>query len=106
MQAGELRNLIEIYENGAGRNILGEDDDEPVLVTTRKAKIVPVKGKSETLPGNSEDLEITHKITIRSGLTITKDMFFMYAGQKYKIEYWQPNYKNERYMEIFAKMEV
>lgn len=106
MQAGELKNRIQIYKYGSGRNILGEDDDEPVLYKEIKAKIVPLKGTSVQYPGDTKDIEVTHKLTIRSGLTIAKDMFIMYAGQKYNIEYWQPVYNNERYMEIMVKMEV
>ncbi len=106
MQAGELRNKLELYEHGHGYNELGEDDDSPSLRGYVFAKIVPATGGETKFQGESYEGIVTHKIYIRSNVELSRDMFFKYHDAVYRIKTYQPVYKNDRYMEVLTEMEL
>lgn len=109
MQAGDLRCKVTIKKPDAGKNELGEDTQDG-LVTVKEnvpAQIIPTTGYNRDMMGGLDTTEITHKIRIRTGVVdIQPNYVIEYAGQRYDVRWWQPVYKNERFMEIMTVMEV
>lgn len=105
MQAGELRNRIELYSLEKTTNELEQDIFEPTLIKKVWAKIMPQSGKNRGLVGDVVDSVVTHKVIVRRGIELKNDMFFRYRGQKYNIKYWQPVYNNSSFLEISAELE-
>ena len=105
MQAGNLRNQIELYTMETRQNEIGQDKRVPVLYKKVWAKIVPQSGSQQNVPGNAKETKVTHKVTIRRGTDLKNDMLMKYKGQQYRVKYWQPVYDNGGFMEIFVEME-
>jgi len=113
MNIGSLNKRIEIWgkteiENELGEteieNELGETDYTEAKIKTIWAAIIPQtaslqKGQVETILSNT-----THKIICRynAGKDIKQDMFIMFNGHRFDINYiLNPYFKNES-LEIFA----
>lgn len=109
--AGELRNRVELMQRVQTENELGEITydyapyDPPKKVW---AQIVPLSGRTETLPGEVDRVAVTHRITVRraSIRELTTDLRITYRGQAYQVLYFYPNYKQNAWVEIFCKLEV
>ena len=108
MQAGQLRNKIEVYGLVTRVNSLGADSRRPEMIKKVWANIIPTSGQNREEQGNVSEIQVSHKLTVRAKALkdISPDYYFMYKGQKYKILYWYPNYKDNNYMEIFCRLEV
>lgn len=111
LSAGDLRNRVELLQRVQGANELGETTydyqpfDPPKKIWSQ---IVPISGRTETLPGEVDRVAVTHRITVRRGAAreLTTDMRFMYRGQAYQVIYFYPNYKHNAWVEIFCKLVV
>ncbi len=108
MQAGELRNKIDVYALVEEKNSLGAMSKKPKKIKRIWAKIVPTSGYSKEEKGNVTEIEVSHKITVRANALkgLTAEYYIVYQGQKYEILYWYPNYKENNYMELFCRLEV
>ena len=109
MNAGDLRCLIDVFEPKTGTNELGEDTIDELQLVKEKvaAQIIPMTGYNHETMGGLDTTEITHKIRVRTGvIEVQPNYVIMYKGQRYDVRYWQPVYKNERFMEIMTVMEV
>ncbi len=70
------------------------------------AEIVPKTGRENNIQGESIQVSVTHKITIRSR-AIKKprnDMYFEFRGQRYEVLYFMPHYKNNELIEFYCKL--
>jgi len=109
MQAGDLRCKVTIKKPDAAKNELGEDIQDG-LVTVKEnvpAQIIPTTGSNPGMQGDVDATEVTHKIRIRAGVVELKpDYVIIYNDQRFDVRWWQPVYKNERYMEIMTVLEV
>lgn len=107
MIANRLNKRIEVYGKGEITNALGETDFSYTLVKKIWAEIVPTAGSKQQYQGETERADISHKITIRSNaIALTNDMYFMYKGQRYDVNYFMPNYKYNDSIEVFCSLVV
>lgn len=108
MQAGQLKNKVDVYGMMVKTNSLGAESRQPGKIKTIWANIVPTSGRNQEEPGNVSEIYVTHKITVRARALpdIAPDYYIMYHGQKYSLLYWYPNYKDNNYMELFCRLEV
>jgi SPP1 family predicted phage head-tail adaptor len=66
-----------------------------------------VSGSTETLPGGAERAVVTHRITIRPrSCKLTTATRFLYQGQRYDVQYWQPHYKRRDRLEVLVRLVV
>lgn len=111
LSAGDLRNRVELLRRVQGENDLGEVTydyqpyDPPKKVWSQ---IVPLSGRTETLPGELDRVEVTHRITVRLGAIreLSVGMRLVYLGQSYQVAYFYPNYKQNAWLEIYCKLVI
>lgn len=65
VSAGELRNRVEVLRRIGRANPLGEQTYDYEAERRVWAKIVPTAGRGETVEGDMERAEVTHRITVR-----------------------------------------
>ncbi len=108
ISAGDLRSRVEVLRRVKAENALGEDtyDYEP----DRKvwARIVPATGRRESLEGNVERAEITHRVTVRRSAIpeLQTDLRLRYRGQDYEVRYFYPNYRDGGFVDLFVRLVV
>ena len=104
MNPGELDKRIEVWGKTAIKNELKETDYQDTKIKSIWASIIPqtgsmLKGQANTILTNT-----THKIVCRysSGKDIKNDMWIMFKGHRFDINYiLNPYFKNEK-LEIFC----
>lgn len=102
-----LKNKVELYGKVQIKNELGEKDYQYQKIKTIWAEILPQSGSEKAGQGNTLFAEISHKFTIRANAAkLSKDMYFLFLGQTYAIQYFQPNYQHHDRIEIFCKLVV
>lgn len=107
MIVDRLTKRIEVYSKTPIENELGEKDFSYFLVKKIWAEIVPTTGSKQDYQGNTERIAISHKITIRkNAIELTPDMYFIFDGQRYDINYYIPNYKLNNSVEVFCGLVV
>ena len=109
MQAGDLRCKVDFYKPTSTLNELGEDIHDTLALVAEKvpAQITPTSGRNMEMMGDLDNTLVTHKIRIRTGaVDMTPDLVIKFNDQRYDVKYWQPVYKNQRYMEIMTAMEI
>lgn len=105
--ASQLNNRIDVYGKVEFINELTEKDYRYEKIKPIWSKIIALNGAVKDGEGNSQYADITHRITIRVGaIELTKDMYFIYKGQRYDIKYFNPNYKYKDRIEIMASLVV
>ena len=108
ISAGDLRSRVTVMRRVPGKNALGEDtyDYEP----DRKvwARIVPTTGRRESLEGDVERAEITHRVTVRRASIpeLRTDLRLRYRGQDYEVRYFYPNYRDGGFVDLFVRLVV
>lgn len=106
--AGELRNRVEVLARVEGTNDL--DETTYTYEPKRKiwAQIVPISGRTEPVEGRMEQVEVSHRFTIRRASLpeLSTDLAFRYRGQVYQAAYFYPNYKNSGFLDVFCGLVV
>ena len=108
ISAGDLRSRVTVMRRVPGKNALGEDtyDYEP----DRKvwARIVPTTGRRESLEGNVERAEITHRVTVRRSAIpeLQTDLRLRFREQDYDVQYFYPNYRDGGFVDLFVRLVV
>lgn len=100
-----LRNRLTIYSKQPIINELGEDDFEYTPLKTVWGEILNWGGSNTQTAGNTTTEQTSHRIIIRSNAVkeLTDDMFFTHKGIRYDIEYFNPSFKKNDFIEILAK---
>lgn len=102
MNIGDLRHRIEIYGKTKIENELGETDSTFGKIKTIWAAIIPQTSKMQSGQANTILSNTTHKIIVRYDKGITQDMYIMFKGKRFDINYiLNPYFKNET-LEIFC----
>jgi SPP1 family predicted phage head-tail adaptor len=105
MNPGELRHRIDIWGNVSTTNELGETEYSPSKIKTLWAAIMPQTGKLQVQQANTILSNVTHKIIVRygAGNDITQDMYIIFRGKRFNIDYiLNPYFKNET-LELFCE---
>ncbi|MBU3145729.1 head-tail adaptor protein [Clostridium sp. CF012] len=87
-------------------NELGEQDvKEGKIKEVIYCNILPASA-SQRNNGVTEVINHSHKFTVRTKSIedIKVNMFFIFKTQKYEFIYWNPDFKNNEYIEIFTKL--
>ena len=108
MKIAGLSNRIDVYGKVEKENELGEKDYTYDKIKTIWANILPTTGSTRDATGEVVRTEMKYKITIRSDSLkeLTNDMYFIYRGQRYDIDYYIPNFKYRDSMEIYCSLVV
>lgn len=103
-----LRNRIDVYGKKPITNELDEEDFEFGKIKSIWSEIIPTGGSLKTGEGNTIYASVTHKITVRSKAipNLTNDMYFMYKGQRFDINFFQLHYKFNDCIEIMCNLVV
>lgn len=102
MNIGDLRHRIEIFGKAKIENELGETDFTFGKIKTIWAAIIPQTSKMQSGQANTILSNTTHKIIVRYDKGITQDMYIMFKGKRFDINYiLNPYFKNET-LEIFC----
>lgn len=104
--SNRLRNQVDLYGKIKIENELGEVDYDFAKIKSIWAEITPQTGRTVTVVGNVEYEEVTYKFVVRAGAIpkIENSMYFMFKGQRYDINYFNPNYKYRDTIEIICKL--
>lgn len=102
-----LKNRIDVYSKSQIENELGEVDFKYSKLKSIWAEVKPVSGTVKTISGDILQVDMRYKVTIRSNSLkeLTNDMYFVYKGQKYTIDYSIPNFKYKDSIEIYCTLE-
>ena len=103
-----LRHRVGIYTKAERMTEFGELTYSYEKSQTVWAEITPASGRENTMKGDSAQVSVTHKITVRSG-AIKKprnDMFFEYKGQRYEVMYFTPHYRRNDLVEFYCKLKL
>ena len=65
ISAGDLRSRVTVLRRVKTKNALGEDDYTYEPERKVWARIVPTTGRTESLEGDMERVEVTHRVTVR-----------------------------------------
>lgn len=108
MKIAGLSNRIDVYGKVEKENELGEKDYTYDKIKTIWANILPTTGSTRDATGEVVRTEMKYKITIRSDSLkeLTNDMYFIYRGQRYDIDYYIPNFKYRDSMEMYCSLVV
>ncbi len=100
--ASELRHRIAVYAVRDVRDDTDESYNEYYELRKIWAKIIPVNGRTETIDGDMERVVVTHRVFIRTAALpeLASEMYFMYRGQKYEVQYFMPVYNQRGLTEI------
>ena len=102
-----LCNKVEVWSNVEYENELGEKDYSQQKIKSIWAEIKPVNGAIKTITGDIIQVDMKYKITIRSNSIreLKNNMYFIYQGQRYNIDYSIPNFKYKDSIEIYCTLE-
>lgn len=105
-----LRHRIDVYAREESETEFGETDFEYRKIKTVWAgiSVQNVGNLPEDLPGEVRAQRVSHRITVRAG-AIEKprnDMYFMYRGQRYDVEYYSPNYYRNDLIEFYCRLYI
>lgn len=100
----KLRHLVEVYQMKVLVNDLGENDKKPELFKKAYCEIVPLNSSVKNGEAGTEENQHQFKFIfrIKSVLGIKKDWFFIYEGLKYKVIYFNRDFKDNQFIEVFC----
>jgi len=106
--AERLTNRIDVYGKVKYINELDEIDYRFEKFKSIWSEIVATGGTLKTGRGDTIYANVTHKITVRNKAipNLTNDMYFMYQGLRYDIEFFEPNYKYKDAITIMCNLVV
>lgn len=106
--AERLSNRIDVYGKVKFINELDETDYRFEIIKSVWSEIISTGGSLKTGQGDTIYANVTHKITVRNKAipNLTNDMYFMYQGLRYDINFFQPNYRYKDCIEIMCNLVV
>lgn len=99
-----LRHLVEVYQMKVLVNDLGENDTAPELLKRAYCEILPLNSSIKNGEANTENNQHQFKFTFRrkSIQGIKKDWFFLFEGLKYEVIYFNRDFKDNQFIEVFC----
>ena len=107
--AGDLRCYVTLQRRKAQQNALDEKTYDYENWRSFWAQITPFNGRTETIAGDMDRAETTHRIVCRAesiGKIVDIDMRILYHGQVYKVSFWQPNFRRAGYLDFYCRLVV
>jgi len=106
--ATRLRNKIDVYAKVENKTEFGELKYDYKKIANIWAEVLPKSGKEKYIEGNSIQVSVTHKITVRSNAIKEprNDMYFIFKGQRYDVLYFMPNYQKNNLTEFYCKLVI
>lgn len=103
-QVRDLRDRAEVWKASAVRQDNGETAWEYAKLRTIWAAVTPSGGRTESLAGDAERAEITHRVVVRehSLPEICREMYFVVRGLRLDVSYWLPIYNRRGWLEIYC----
>lgn len=103
-----LRNRIEVWGKVPFENEFHEEDYHDGKIKSIWSEVLPTGGILATGQANTIYAKVSHKITIRNNAipNLTNDMYFMYKGLRFDINWFQPNYKYKDAIECMCTLVV
>lgn len=100
-----LDKKIVVWGNVETTNELNETDYTPGEIKNIWAQLIPQTGKLQTQQADTILANVTHKIKIRyaAGKDITQDMWFIYQGHRFDINYILNPYFGNEFLEFFCQ---
>lgn len=100
----KLRHLVEVYQMKVLVNDLGENDTAPELLKRAYCEILPLNSTVKNGEANTENNQHQFKFTFRrkSIQGIKKDWFFLFEGLKYEVIYFNRDFKDNQFIEVFC----
>ena len=100
----KLRHLVEVYQMKVLVNDLGENDTTPELLKRAYCEILPLNSSVKNGEANTENNQHQFKFTfrIKSIQGIKKDWFFLFEGLKYEVIYFNRDFKDNQFIEVFC----
>ncbi len=101
-----LRHKIAVYAKTESKTEFGELTYNYEKISSVWAEIVPKIGKENNISGDSVQVSVTHKITVRNGSIKEprNDMYFEFKGQRYEVLYFMPHYRRNDLIEFYCKL--
>ena len=99
-----LRHFIDVYTMIDTINELGENDKKPELFKKAYCEIVPLNSSVKNGEAGTEENQHQFKFIFRvkSVPRIKKDWFFIYEGLKYEVIYFNRDFKDNQFIEVFC----
>lgn len=99
-----LRHLVEVYQMKVLVNDLGENDTAPELLKRAYCEILPLNSTVKNGEANTENNQHQFKFTFRrkSIQGIKKDWFFLFEDLKYEVIYFNRDFKDNQFIEVFC----
>lgn len=103
-----LNKRADVYSGTSITNELGESDLIYSKLKTVWCAITFLSGLTTNGKANDVDLTVKCRFTIRKNsiTNLTNDMYFMFEGQKYNIDYVLPNFKLRDRLEVYCSLVV
>lgn len=100
-----LRNKLTLYSKQPIINEIGEDDFEYAPLKKVWGEIINWGGSNTKSVAGTTTEQTSHRIIIRSNAVseLTDDMYFVHKGIRYDIEYFNPSFKKNDFIEILVK---
>ncbi|MDK4479933.1 head-tail adaptor protein [Fusobacterium necrophorum] len=100
-----LRHLVKVYSMQDTINELGENEKAPTFFKNAYCEIIPQNSSVKQGQANTESNEHSFKFIfrIKSVPGIEKNWFFIYENLKYKILYFNRDFKDNQFIEVFCK---
>ena len=101
----KLRHEISVYKMTEIKNELGEIDKKEQFIKYAYCEIIPQGNKETKTPADTEYNEHVYRLTFRqqSISEIKKDWYFMHKSNKYEVIYWNEDFTNREFIEVFCK---
>lgn len=105
--SNRLNCRIDVYGEIKIENELGEVDFSYEKIKSIWCEIKAVSGSVKAVTGEVLKTDMKYKITIRNNSIkeLKNDMYFIYKGQKYSIDYFIPNFKYKDSIEVYCTLE-
>lgn len=104
----KLRNRVEVHTKHKVKNELGEWEYKYALYKVIYAQIIPLRSSLKDGQAETEYVESTHKfkIRIKSLPELDNTYRFVYKGQTYEVKYFDYDFKNNEFYDIYTRLVV
>lgn len=101
-----LRHRVDVFSKAESKTELGELTYDYKKLSSVWAEITPKTGRENHIDGDSIQVSVTHKITVRNASIKEprNDMYFVFRGQRYEVLYFMPHYKKNDLIEFYCKL--